>query len=528
MFTQLFDQFVRSIDTMPIVVVYAIIAAWVGAENLGIPAPLEVMLLFAGSLIGLGRLSAPPVLVTVLLGSLVCSALAYFLGRRLGAHALTRAGKHIGLTHERIAALDTWLRSRGIIGVACVRIIPGIRLFSSYVMGIADIPLVTFAFGITVATLGYSSIWIFAGILLGNNYRAPLHYLDTLGFYGVALAAAALIAGLAVHHMLGRRTLRHLTAHHSPKPPSHLAAKQVARASAQQEPDAADSALPAIAAPSSSTQLLTTAGALDEHITNAVSLRGPTLLAQVDAPWPSWVVATLATLWAAIAIMLLFLSVAAHRYAVFPLDMTLAHGIQRLRGTVFATLIYPAGDLQWYLPSIIAYVIVFAILLVLRLYRVAIFVALSSFGADLVHLMLNVVVARPRPYGVAIPALTTINLGSASYPSGHVAHVVGLYGFLLFLCVLAIRARPRLRLWLLAVQAICVYFLAGVGISRVLEGQHWPSDVMGGYLVGALVVIPVIALYHGAAMHHAATHPAERRDPECAAISRARAIVPQD
>lgn len=528
MFTQLFDQFVRSIDTMPILVVYAIIAAWVGAENLGIPAPLEVMLLFAGSLIGLGHLSAPPVLVTVLLGSLVCSALAYLLGRRLGAHALTRAGRRIGLTHERIAALDTWLRSRGIIGVACARIIPGIRLFSSYVMGIADIPLVTFAFGITVATLGYSSIWIVAGILLGNNYRVPLHYLDALGFYGVALAAAALIAGLAVHHVLGRGTLRHLAAHHSPKPTSHSVAQQLARASAPQEPGAGDSRRRTIAAPPSSRHRVQAANTPDQHLANAVSLREPTLLAEVGALWPSWVIATIATLWAAIAIMLLFLSVAAHRYAVFPLDMTLAHGIQRLRGTVFATLIYPAGDLQWYLPSIIAYVIIFAILLVLRLYRVAIFVALSSFGADLVHLMLNIVVARPRPYGVAIPALTTINLGSASYPSGHVAHVVGLYGFLLFLCVLAIRARPRLKLWLLAVQAICVYFLAGVGISRVLEGQHWPSDVVGGYLVGVLVLIPVIALYHRVAMRHAATHSTERRDAEHAAISCARAMVPQD
>ena len=528
MFTQLFDQFVRSIDTMPMLVVYAIIAAWVGAENLGIPAPLELMLLFAGSLIGLGHLSAPPVLLTVLLASLVCATLAYSIGHRAGAHALARAGKHVGLTHERIDALDTWLRSRGMIGVAGARIIPGIRLFSSYVMGIADIPPVTFAFGITVATLGYSSIWIFVGILLGNNYRAPLHYLDALGFYGVALAAAALIAGLAVHHVLGRRTLRHLAAHHSSKPTSHSIAQQVARASAQQEPDAAYSALPAIAAPPSSRHRVQAANTPDQHLANAVSLRGPTLLAEVGAPWPSWVVATLATLWAAIAIMLLFLSVAAHRYAVFPVDMTLAHGIQRLRGTVFATLIYPAGDLQWYLPSIIAYIVIFAILLVLRLYRVTIFVALSSFGADLVHLVLNIVVARPRPYGVAIPALTTINLGSASYPSGHVAHVVGLYGFLLFLCVLAIRARPRLKLWLLAIQAICVYFLAGVGISRVLEGQHWPSDVVGGYLVGVLVVIPVIALYHKVAMRHAATHPAERRNPECAAISRERAIVPQD
>ena len=544
MFTSLFDQFVRSVDTMPILVVYAIIAAWVGAESLGIPVPLELMLLFAGSLVGLGRLSIVLALFTVLLASLICAAIAYFVGRRAGAHALTRIGRHVGLTQERITSLDAWLRLRGTAGVICARVIPGIRLFSSYVMGIAAIPPLTFVVGIAVGTLGYSTIWMLVGILLGNNYRAPLHYLDALGIYGPVLAAAAIIAGLAAHHVLGRHTLNRLAIRHHPQPTALATAQRDSLAGALQEPAQGGKGLRDVAVPISyrsqtprsfstpSRRFFKAANTFDRRLADAVGLRGPGLLAQVRAPWPSGVITALVTLWAALAIVLVFLSVAAHRYAVFPLDVRLTSVIQQLRGTVFAALIYPAGDLQWYLPSTIAYVIIFATLLVLRLYSAALFVALSSFGADLVHLILNIIVARPRPHGVAIPAFTAVNLGSASYPSGHVAHVVGLYGFLFFLCVLAMRARPQLTPWLLVIQAICVYFLVFVGISRILEGQHWPSDVVAGYLVGVVVVTLVIALYHRAALRHFTKYPgrwqARGRTTTPTTAPQNRALAPQD
>lgn len=199
MFTHLFELFVSGIDTMPGLMVYAAVALWVGAENVGIPLPLELMLLFSGSLIAFGELSFGFVLGTVVVASLAFAAFAYMIGRRTGTSGVLRLGRFVGLTQTRIDHIDAWLRQRGALGVILARIIPGIRLFSSYVMGIADIAPSTFAVGTLIGSACYISIWLVAGTLLGSNYRAPLRYLDQLGLYGLVLILLALAAAFVIH-----------------------------------------------------------------------------------------------------------------------------------------------------------------------------------------------------------------------------------------------------------------------------------------------------------------------------------------
>ncbi len=71
-----------------------------------------------------------------------------------------------------------------------------------------------------------------------------------------------------------------------------------------------------------------------------------------------------------------------------------------------------------------------------------------------------------------------------------------LFGFLIFLILLVRRAQPERWKWLIPLLVICVYFIALVGVGRVVEGDHQPSDVLGGYLVAALVLPLAILSYH--------------------------------
>ena len=103
-------------------------------------------------------------------------------------------------------------------------------------------------------------------------------------------------------------------------------------------------------------------------------------------------------------------------------------------------------------------------------------VAFSALYAA-VYNGVNIIVQRPRPSGVAHTTSKMIGYG---YPSGHV-------GFFVWLSVIAVLLLARDRLprtlyilcWLLA-----AVFVAAAGLSRIYVGAHWPSDVVGGFLVG--------------------------------------------
>ena len=75
-----------------------------------------------------------------------------------------------------------------------------------------------------------------------------------------------------------------------------------------------------------------------------------------------------------------------------------------------------------------------------------------------------------------------------SFPSGHVMHYVVFLGTLAF--VLSTSVKPGVNRWL--IQGAVLAVLMVIGLSRVYLGVHWPSDVLGGYAVGAVVAAGTI------------------------------------
>jgi membrane-associated phospholipid phosphatase len=118
-----------------------------------------------------------------------------------------------------------------------------------------------------------------------------------------------------------------------------------------------------------------------------------------------------------------------------------------------------------------------AVILITFVFRrpATLFVAFSALYV-VVYTGINIVIARPRPTGLVH---TTPHLTGYSFPSGHVAFFVWLGVVAL---VLLARGLPRILhigCWIL-VAAVVV----GAALSRIDVGAHWPSDVVGGLLVG--------------------------------------------
>lgn len=211
-------------------------------------------------------------------------------------------------------------------------------------------------------------------------------------------------------------------------------------------------------------------------------------------PWPRPAVLALAVVWVAVAVLLALLAVAAHATPSFAIDRQFEAWVDHLQGTAVAPGMDFFGDLAGPVGAAVAYVIILGAMLLFRLFKEALCAAVAGLGAEVLNIVVNALVARPRP--PAYHGSTLLGLGGHSFPSGHTADALGLYGFLFYLCLVAQRTRPRWRPWLIAAQAAIVIYLVDVGVSRIMEQQHWPSDVLAGYLLGALTLTLGIALYH--------------------------------
>jgi undecaprenyl-diphosphatase len=119
-----------------------------------------------------------------------------------------------------------------------------------------------------------------------------------------------------------------------------------------------------------------------------------------------------------------------------------------------------------------------AVLAMARHWRGALFVTVAVVMTQAVVEIAKLVVERPRPNDALV------NASGFSFPSGHAATSVALYGGI---ALIAARSSGGSRQW--AVPAGAVILALEIGFSRIDLGAHYPSDVVAGWLTGAIIVI---------------------------------------
>jgi membrane-associated phospholipid phosphatase len=182
------------------------------------------------------------------------------------------------------------------------------------------------------------------------------------------------------------------------------------------------------------------------------------------------------------------LAFAAHAFRLLPGDLRLEREFQENSNPVLFGLMYGVSYIGYPLASGIILAGIAALLWLLRLRVEAGFLVLTLL-ADGVGLLIKDVVGRHRPLSSLVHVVTP--LAGPSFPSGHTVHYTVFYGFLLFVLIVNYRASAGRN----ALIALCAMLIILVGFSRVYLGEHWPTDVLGGYLIGALCLVPLIYAY---------------------------------
>ncbi|WP_436739881.1 phosphatase PAP2 family protein [Streptomyces sp. BBFR102] len=125
----------------------------------------------------------------------------------------------------------------------------------------------------------------------------------------------------------------------------------------------------------------------------------------------------------------------------------------------------------------------------------------ACLAASLAQQLLKAAVGRERPRWP--DPVDTAHF--AAYPSGHAMTATVTCGLAVWLLHLSKPARPVL----VAAWTVAVVSVAGVGVTRVWLGVHWPTDVLGGWLLGGLTVALAVVAHHRAGAADRRGHPAE-------------------
>lgn len=147
--------------------------------------------------------------------------------------------------------------------------------------------------------------------------------------------------------------------------------------------------------------------------------------------------------------------------------------------------------------STVLLVLIFSVagyLLLERRQGMLVLVLFSTFGGMFLSSTLKSAFGRPRP--TVVPHLVPVS--SPSFPSGHSLLSAVVY---LTLGVLLARVTPD-RSAKIYFVALAATFTCLIGLSRIYAGVHYPSDVVGGWVVGLLWALGCGVIARELQRHH--------------------------
>ena len=199
---------------------------------------------------------------------------------------------------------------------------------------------------------------------------------------------------------------------------------------------------------------------------------------------PRWFVVVSATLVVGGAWLFLgILEDVVTRDPLVEVDVLIYDVLQMLRGPLADRLMRGTtalGDVEVVLPVIVA---ALAWFVANRYWRTAIFWLVAVGVAEILVMAIGLALRRSRPPGASMAY-------SFSFPSGHAALSVVVYGFLAFLVSVGV-SNP----WRLVCGFSVAMLVAAIAFSRLYLGVHWMSDVLAGLGLGTAWVAALAVAY---------------------------------
>jgi membrane protein DedA with SNARE-associated domain len=171
-------------------------------ESAMIPLPSELILPYAGFLVSdpskLEPLTHGPwgfwvVVIAATIGNTIGSLIAYAIGAWGGRPFLERYGKYLLIRHHEIELAERFFDKYGNATAFFSRLLPVVRTFISFPAGVARMPLGRFVAYSTAGAFLWSTLLVYAGTVLGENWVDIRHALQPFDLL-IAVGVVALVA----------------------------------------------------------------------------------------------------------------------------------------------------------------------------------------------------------------------------------------------------------------------------------------------------------------------------------------------
>lgn len=398
---------------------------------IGLFVPSTAVLVGAGMLVGTGHLEFWPIFAATAIGAILGDQLSYWAGRLFGERLKTLwpLNRYPGL----VARGEDFVRKHGGKSIAIGRFVPGVKAVVPGIVGMFGMGQIYFAVINVSSGLFWALAHVAPGVLFGQVLALAGELSERLLIVLLVLLLVLAVAGWLIRLFIGG--LWPLIE----RGQDHFAAW------AEKQP-----------------------GRFWPRIGAVISPAHPGSLSII--------------LFAALAVtaLIAFLHIMSSVFgqsALIDADLSVHNMMQGLRnapGDEIMTMVTMLGD------GAVMGVVGIAIVLWLiwrREWRIAVAAFVTIMAARLFVPLMKLWLQRPRP--VELSGLPEI----FSFPSGHTTFATVTLG------VFAVLVSHGLRSWGKAV----IFAAAGIAViaiaySRIYLGAHWMSDVLGGFLFGAVMI----------------------------------------
>ncbi len=193
---------------------YLGVAIWVAIESVIVPIPSELILPFAGFLVGEGKAiepltgqpwSLPLVVLAGTLGATVGALVAYAIGYWGGRPVLLRWGRIFGISAADLDRTEAFFEKHGMAACFIGRMIPVVRSLVSFGAGLGRMPVLKFTVYTFLGSLPFTFLLVFVGVQLGANWEAVGAVLKQFEYLILGILVLMVLAFLWIRVIRPRR-----------------------------------------------------------------------------------------------------------------------------------------------------------------------------------------------------------------------------------------------------------------------------------------------------------------------------------